>query len=220
MVNSNPVVNTHLFAFHSCLYANDIAYNAIKFLKPYIKDKDKETQKIYKALEKRADSYYKCVMDVIKDYVYFFADYNSKMDDLNDENIQILSKRIKDIYTDANIEDSEFLAKTETARSIVMLSVYLIESTNDKLKKVGIPVPNLSYYSIQEINRVMENFSKWVNRRNPCVVNVGKDSDVMKVFDDITKALASYKNFEEAWYYAIEQEKKRNENESKSKENW
>lgn len=209
MVNSNPEVNVKLFAFHCCLYANDLAYNAIIDLKPHISDKDGETRKIYRALEKRAKEYYTSVMKVISDYSYFYADYNSKMDDMNDKNIQSLNDEIEHIYRMANAKDSAFLAKTETARSIVMLSIHLVDSMIRKLKEVGIDLPKLKYYSIKEIGRVMENFSKWVNRKNPSGVNVGTNKHIKRTFDRIGQTLGSYKNFETAWYYASEQDKKR-----------
>lgn len=209
MVNSNPQANVKLFAFHSCLYANDISYFAIKGLKSYIKDKDKETRKIYGALEKRAETYYSSIMTMLKDYEYFFADYNSEMDSINDDNIAILTSKIEEIYNNAGVEDSTFLAKTEVARSIVMLSVHLINSMQRKLREVHIEIPTLKYFSLQEVSNVIENFSKWVNRRNPAIVDVGKNEEIISIFNAIGETLGSYKNFEKAWYYAVKQDNTR-----------
>lgn len=198
-----------LYAFHSCLYLNDISYFAIKSLKSYVKDKDKETRKIYGALEKRAETYYGSIMTLLKGYEYFLADYNSKMDEFNDGYINDLTNKIMDIYKSAGVEDYEFLAKTEVARSLIVLSIHFVDRMDKKLKEINREIPTLKYYSIQEIGRVVENFSKWVNRRNPQVINVGKNEDVIALFIKIGETLGAYSNFEKAWYYAVEQDNKR-----------
>lgn len=207
MIDSKQIAKTKLFAFHSCLYANDVAYNAIKSLKRYVTNKDKETKKIYRALENRIEAYNACIMKLVEGFEYFYADYNSQMDDINDENVYQLTTEIENIYKKAGIEDYEFLAQTETARSMVMLSIHVVDRMNKKLMQYGIEIPTLKYYSIQEIGRVMENFSKWVNRKNPECVKVGEDKVVINIFAKIGEALVSHKNFETAWYYADGQDR-------------
>ena len=87
------------YTTYTILYVNDLACNCIKDLMPFIAHKDKETQKIYGALLKRATNYLRFVRSVIKEESNnFLADYNSVMDDINDESVVLFKEAIINAY--------------------------------------------------------------------------------------------------------------------------
>lgn len=196
------------YATYTILYANDLACNCIKDLKPFISHKDKETQKIYGALLKRATNYLRFVRGVIKEESNnFLADYNSVMDDINDESVVLFKEAIINAYKQGNISEYEFLGNVEVARSMFYLSIATLECLVDKLSSLTINSFCLNTYSLKPYSYIMDNFVKWCYRfaekEMSDDLDLSKDEDVMKHFVKINENLLNYESFDKCYNEAL-----------------
>lgn len=196
------------YAMYTMLYANDLACNCIKDLKPFVLKKDKETQKIYGALLKRATNYLRSIREIIKeDANNFLADYNSMMDDVNDESIELFKQAIINAYKHGNISEYEFLGHVEVARSMFYLSIASLDCLVDKLSSLAINSFNLKNYSLKPYSYIMDNFVKWCYRFAEKEIaddlDISKDEEVMKHFVKINENLLNYESFEKCYAEAL-----------------
>lgn len=196
------------YATYTILYANDLACNCIKDLKPFIAHKDKETQKIYGALLKRATNYLRFVRGVIKEESNnFLADYNSVMDDINDESVVLFKEAIINAYKQGNISEYEFLGNVEVARSMFYLSIATLDCLISKLSSSAINSFCLNTYSLKPYSYIMDNFVKWCYRfaekEMSCDLDISKDEEVMKHFVKINENLLNYESFDKCYSEAL-----------------
>ena len=196
------------YATYTILYVNDLACNCIKDLKPFIAHKDKETQKIYGALLKRATNYLRFVRGVIKEESNnFLADYNSVMDDINDESVVLFKEAIINAYKQGNISEYEFLGNVEVARSMFYLSIATLDCLISKLSSSAINSFCLNTYSLKPYSYIMDNFVKWCYRfaekEMSCDLDISKDEEVMKHFVKINENLLNYESFDKCYSEAL-----------------
>lgn len=196
------------YATYTILYANDLACNCIKDLKPFIAHKDKETQKIYGALLKRATNYLRFVRGVIKEESNnFLADYNSVMDDINDESVVLFKEAIINAYKKGNISEYEFLGNVEVARSMFYLSIATLDCLISKLSSSAINSFCLNTYSLKPYSYIMDNFVKWCYRfaekEMSCDLDISTDEEVMKHFVKINENLLNYESFDKCYSEAL-----------------
>ena len=196
------------YATYTILYANDLACNCIKDLRPFIAHKDKETQKIYGALLKRATNYLRFVRSVIKEESNnFLADYNSVMDDINDESVVLFKEAIINAYKQGNISEYEFLGNVEVARSMFYLSIATLDCLISKLSSSAINSFCLNTYSLKPYSYIMDNFVKWCYRfaekEMSCDLDISKDEEVMKHFVKINENLLNYESFDKCYSEAL-----------------
>ena len=204
--------NVMLYATYNVLYVNDIACNLVKELICEIDDKDKETKKIFGALLKRANEYFKKVESIIGTRIDYFADYCGEMDDICDPYIDKFRNDLYETYSSHNIENPLWYAKVETMRSMCELAVH---SNKHLVERISVKYPRakwLNYYLIEDISKVANNFTHWVYRKVPKNISIdfNQDSDVMVSFRELNTALMEYDNFEKCYLQAIEYEKERN----------
>lgn len=188
------------YAMYTMLYANDLACNCIKELKPFIEKKDKETKKIYGALLKRSNCYLKSIRELIHESANnFLADYNSMMDDINDECVENYRDSIIEAYYKGGIKEYEFLGYLETARSIFYLSITSLECIVEKLSKEKIKSYNLKNYSLKPYAYIMDNLVNWCYRFAEKEVSgdldLSKDKEVMEWFCKINENILNYDVF-------------------------
>lgn len=196
------------YATYTILYVNDLACNCIKDLMPFIAHKDKETQKIYGALLKRATNYLRFVRSVIKEESNnFLADYNSVMDDINDESVVLFKEAIINAYKQGNISEYEFLGNVEVARSMFYLSIATLDCLISKLSSSAINSFCLNTYSLKPYSYIMDNFVKWCYRfaekEMSCDLDISKDEEVMKHFVKINENLLNYESFDKCYSEAL-----------------
>ena len=204
--------NVMLYATYNILYVNDVACNLIKELVYELDDKDKETKKIYGALLKRAKAYFKKVNTIVGDKIEYFADYCGEMDDVCDPFIDKFREELYKAYKSHNIGDEVWYAKVEIMRSMCELAVH---SNKHLIDRISIKYPRakwLSYYCIEDIMKVANNFTHWVYRKvsNGVTIDFSQDSDVMVSFRALNTALMEYDNFDLCYRKAIEYELERN----------
>lgn len=191
-----------LYSLYSMLYANDMACNLIKDIEPFIKDRDKETRKIYGALKKRIKEYFSDIEKTLTNSIYFLADYCSAMDEINDCDLYNYRNTIANTYKRYGLSDYKFLGYVECARSMVDYSVLLIDVLCQRAKERKIDAQHLLSYQLLDIKRVVNNFADWCYRKVECDVNLNKDNDCVYYFSEINKNIASVSNFEIAYKYA------------------
>lgn len=197
------------YAMYTMLYANDLACNCIIELEPYVKEKDKETKKIYKALLKRAKHYKKCIRELIGEKANrFLGDHNSFMDDINQECVEEYRDSIIEAYYKNGIKEFEFLGYLETARSLFYLSITSLDCIVEKLTKEGIKSYNLKNYSLRPYSSIMDNLVKWCYRHAEKEasenLDLAKDKEVMEWFGKINENILDYESFAACYNKASE----------------
>lgn len=197
------------YAMFTILYCNNLVYNCIVDLKPFVDEKDKETKKIYGALYKRMRNYYCTIRNIAeKEGNEFFGCYNSLVDDINDDTMEEYRDSIIEAYYKGGIKEYEFLGYLETARSMFYFSVSTIDAIIEKFNKKGIKVNSLKRYSLQCYSRVIDNLVKWCYRYAVKEVSetldLTKDKDVMDNFAKINENLLNFDTFYKCYNKAIE----------------
>lgn len=197
------------YAMYTMLYANDLACNCIIEIEPYVKEKDKETKKIYGALSKRAKRYRRNMRKLIGETANkFLADYNSMMDDINDECVENYRDSIIEAYYKGGITEYEFLGYLETARSLFYLSIASLDCIVEKLNKEGIKSYNLKNYSLRPYSSIMDNLVKWCYRNAEKEVSedldLSKNEEVMDWFRKINENILDYESFATCYNKASE----------------
>jgi hypothetical protein len=201
-----------MFSTYTAIYLNDIACNAVLDIKPYIQDKDKETQKIYGALHKRAKNYLRFIKDILKDNIYFLADFCSYMDDGIDEYIETFNETIKCTLDENKINDSIFLSKVEFARTMLLFSIKTIERLCEDLDKMGVKTYTLKTYRQEEMYKIICNFCKWTYRKVDYSIDWDNEKTVRNAFKAMEEHIIDYALFESAYKYAVDESKEREEN--------
>lgn len=188
-------------AIYNIVYVNDLACAAIVDLFDNIKYQDKETQKIFGALRKRQIQYERTMMDILAKEQVFLAEYNSFMDDYVQPKVEALVKAMKDVFIQKEYENPEFIALTETMRTIVGYSVMNVENRVKECLKYKKDSVHLRAYKLNDILRVAENFSNWVTRR--CKnLNLNNCKEVMDAYNDLDKTLTNSDIINESLYKA------------------
>lgn len=201
-----------LYATYTILYLNDTACNCVKDLIDIVKSKDKESQKIYGALTKRALGYFRNINDIIGDKIDFFADFCSEMDDICDQLLVDFKNSIRDAYMRCSLEDSDYYAKVETMRSMVGLAMFasnkIINTAKDKISDISF----LKNYVMTDMSKIADNFSNWAYRNVPKNLNVNfnEESEVMVIFRELSQKMVDFESFDKAYRRASDYEKERN----------
>ena len=200
--------NAALFAIYIALYVNDTACNCIYDIKPYVAGKDKETRKIYGALNKRADHYFEHVRKVVSlKNRYFLAEFNQVIDECCDQSTEMLVRSVRGCLREHNIEDDGLICKTIVAQVLTEFALNTVTAMSNKLKEDNSKMRGLDGWKLRDIQRVMTNFYLWVCRKVPDEVIM----DMQKLIDTITtlyaNSVTNYQNFEKAYHAAIKREK-------------
>lgn len=188
------------YAMYTIFYVNDMVCNCIFDLLPHVKNKDKKTRNLYRALFKRAKDYMSTIRRIIGEKGNnFLADHNSYMDEINDECLENYRSSIIEAYRKAGIKEYEFLGYLETARSLFYFAIESIEYLVDKISKEGIECGNLKNYTLKYYSNIMENLVKRCYKDAEKEINgdlnLTKDKDVMKWFGKINENVLNYDTF-------------------------
>ena len=184
-INKNQESNVIAYATHSIMYMNDFMCNTILSLAPYVKNEDKETQKIYRALEKRAKAHLKEQVSIFSVHMEYFAEYCSCMDEKCDDAYNALLSAVKAKYEAVGIEKSEYMAMVEVMRVIASCI------------KVTRKACALDVFMLRDIAKIAENFTRWVFRKvsDEDYSSVNDDENVVIAFKDFCEAMLDYNLF-------------------------
>lgn len=209
-MNKEQQANCTLYSMYTILYLNDATCNNILALSKYVKNRDKETRKIFGALEKRSfDYFYKLRKIIGLDKMYFFSDFCSEMDGVVDPLIEKYEESIKKTYEKHGLTDCEFYAKVETIRSLSDLSIIAGKRILERLLEVSDKSKNLNQYLLTEINRITQNFATWVYRKEKKGIDLNKEEDVLNNLNKLYQEVIDYKNFEKSYKEALKYEKQK-----------
>lgn len=202
-----------LFMLYTTLYSNDMVCNSIKDLECYVRDKDKETKKIYGALSKRVNEYFKKTNNLLKDNSYFLADFSAHIDDYVDESLRDLRLFIYENYVSAGIEDAEYLSQLEVTRSMCSISQEHIDCIQKQLVRECLLPKRLEYGNMTELFRILNNLCLWSYRKidKATMVNFNKEELAAKI-NDVMHGIFNFERFNNAYAYAHELEIERNNN--------
>lgn len=200
-----------LYATYTILYLNDTACFSIQQLGKSVKERDKESQKIYGALLKRNKHYLDAINKIVDNKMDYYCDYCTEMDNICDDAYSEFKASLHNAYSDANIDDCQYMAQVETMRSMVELSVEAGKKVIDSVSTATPRAKWLGNYLLADMIRVANNFANWSYRKVPkgIKVDLSIDSDVMNKFKDLSGKLIDYESFITAYKRAIELEVER-----------
>lgn len=201
-------INAALFALYITLYVNDTACNCIYDISPYVKDKDKETRKIYGALKKRANHYLDYVRKVVSiENRYLLAEFNQVIDECCDEPTEMLIRSIRGCLRKHNIEDEGLICTTIVSQVLVDFAVNTVNSMSCRLKEYNSKMRGLDNWKLTEHKRVMTNFYLWVCRKIPNDVIKQMQSIIDSITTIYATSITNPTNFEKAYRAAANRKK-------------
>lgn len=158
--------NTLLYGAYISLYANDMACNTIKGIAPYVKNKDKETRKIWGALNKRIKAYFEMVSSCVKDDgLNFLCFFNSVLDECCDEPMESMKDIVSEIIHNRGFDDDGLLLNTIIGHITVEMAVGTVGTLSGQIKKDTDNKQDLEVWVLTDLQRVMRNFYTWVMRK-------------------------------------------------------
>lgn len=189
------------YVVYQILYANDAACNECKFLGEKLKTipyRSNGAQKIYNALMKRVNAYWEFVNEMLNINAESLAELMGEMDEYMDDTVADLRNAIKNVLCRYNIENAEWVAAVETARTCVAYAIQVSFDYIDSLKKVNKEAVSLTPLVISEIGRVADNLADFVQQSahmGNMTINLNDDTDTLRAFKNLNKAFISPENF-------------------------
>lgn len=204
--------NVLKYSVYTILYSNDIACNLLKDLSRFIPSEDKEAKKIHGALIKRIKQYLRMIEQIVGDNsIWFYADFNSFMDDVNNNNIKELTSEIEKVFKDEKLEDYVFLSKLCVANTYYELALSTNELIIKKLKSLNMDYGYLGSYNLKNFQTIVNNFFTWCFRKVREDFNLNDNEKIVCLAQRMTSDLLDYSTFETSYNNAIiETKKKRN----------
>ena len=204
-ITEDEVTNTLIvYTIYSCLYCNDTICTEIRFLHNDVKKQDKETQKIYGALKKRADAYLDHIVDIIGDKVEYYADYCGYIDDKSDVMITALKTQIKGLIEQTVKHNADFCAKIESLNVMVNTIVAVTESIIKKNESQDKKARVLYALCLNEIKKICNNLTHWckVYNKEYGKTEIAKEEKVKARALELAETLIDHQLFADAYVYA------------------
>lgn len=161
-----------LYTSYMVWYINDVAGNCIKELAPLIAQKDKETKKIYGALMKRVNAYFRKTHKNWGEYICIFADFCGEMDDICDPLLEDYKRSVYQAFVQSNVPYADYYTQIEVARGIATFADCTVRNIIRDGVKVDSEMYGLYYYMIDDLERIIENLAKWAYRDIPQDIEV------------------------------------------------
>lgn len=176
---------------YNIIYVNDLACACVVALSDKINEQDKETRRIFSALEKRRFSYERMINDIMSDNIDILSRYGEYMDEkvqlLMDKFIEEMRNTISKV-TDSNVD---FIALEEVTRTMIGYSVLNVENRVEECLKFKKDSVNLRMYKMSEMLSAVESLSKWVVRH--CNgIDINNEDNVIEVYRKIDKTLTDF----------------------------
>ena len=181
-----------VYSIYNILYINDMGFNQIMELRSFFeKVEDKQAKKIYKALRKRAISYNEYIKTIIGgSNLYFFAEFNSSMDDFIDGKMERYIKVVAESFSASGYDNPSLLAKLEVTYSIIKYSIANIDDKIKRIKEFNGDYMILNFYKMNESFTIIKNLCEWCTRKikEPLYCN----SECKELLQDIFNTLNDY----------------------------
>lgn len=188
---------------YGVLYINDLACASIVDLRDLVKDKDKETKKIFGALEKRRKNYEREIFEIVSDKISFLAQFN----DFMDEKVQIHFKKLRValnfVLSKHGVQDKVFLSKIIASNMIIESSVEFIKKSLSTCCKYGINAVNLKHYSLDEMAAVSKGLTDWCLRKVHGI-DLNNESEVVSSYQELIRILSDWNVIKDAINKTIE----------------
>ena len=189
--------NFLVYATYVIIYANDTACNSVLELEKFIKDEDKETKKIYRALKRRALDYIRFFNNLVGELSWATSEYFGSMDDQLNGFIDDMYDELERYLKECCAEKPKLYAKLEQVRLLCHIAVDIHNSLMNECSKNNISTYNLESYRLSELKRVSDNLSEWADRhfksKTPC--DMSSNKRLIEMLTEIHKSLMSYENF-------------------------
>ena len=199
-IDGDYIVTTSIY---NIMYVNDLACACVIDMQDYIKQQDKETQKIYGALRKRQIEYERNIARILESKTDFLAEYNSYMDESVQPKLKTFIDELQIALNSVGTENSKFVELTEVARTMVGYSVLNVEKRVEECLKFKKDSVHLRGYKLNDMLRVAENFSDWVSRK--CKnLDLNKCENVMNAYRELDRVLTDREVIGNALYKARE----------------
>ena len=186
-----------VYATYVIIYANDTACNSVLELETFIKDEDKETKKIYRALKRRAIGYIRFFNELVGELSWNTSEYFSSMDEKTEVFVDGIYKEIECLLVECGAEKPKLYAKLEQVRILCHIAVEIHNSLMKECLKNNIKTYNLKCYSLKELKKVADSLSSWADRhfKSKIVCDISENNRVLDIVREINESLMSYENF-------------------------
>lgn len=185
-ITPNQVV---LLSVYMAMAVNELACCCVLDIEPSIKDKDKETKKIYFAAKKRVMKYQREINDVTMTTGSIYADFNDTFDCY----IQPILTRYRDgLYNYLSeikgVENPHFCALVELARAVTKMSITEISNRIIECQKIDKDALSLQHYKLKDLSDVLNNLTKWVFRKADDI-NYNDSEECVKAYSELIDTL-------------------------------
>ena len=212
ITNDNAVI----YATYVTLYVNDIACNAIKEIESRLNRKDKKSLKRWRELNSHVSHYFIKYRNIVKlQGLYFLSNYNEIIDECADKPLTQIDTAIKYCLKRHGIKDDGLIHKTMAAHILVEFAVTTVDSLCDTLQKNDLPYKPLLSWRLLKTQQATRELYFRVLRDIDNEVLKEISSMIEPIISMLTGAVAHYENFERAYEYAIEEEKREYERNNK-----
>ena len=178
-----------LVSVYQVMALNEMCNCCVLDIEPSIKNKDKETKKLFYAAKKRVNWYQKEVNNLTISSGTVYVDFNDSLD-LYTKPLLLKYQQALENYlsTIKGVENPYFASLVEVARSMTKLSITEISNRIKECIKFAEDSAALRHYKQQELLDIINNLVKWVFR---------KAEDIN--YNDSYECVEAYKNLVDAY---------------------
>lgn len=178
-----------LVSVYQVMALNEMCNCCVLDIEPSIKNKDKETKKLFYAAKKRVNWYQKEVNNLTISSGTVYVDFNDSLD-LYTKPLLLKYQQALENYlsTIKGVENPYFASLVEVARSMTKLSITEISNRIKECIKFAEDSAALRHYKQQELLDIINNLVKWVFR---------KAEDIN--YNDSPECVEAYKNLVDAY---------------------
>jgi uncharacterized protein (TIGR02757 family) len=178
-----------LVSVYQVMALNEMCNCCVLDIEPSIKNKDKETKKLFYAAKKRVNWYQKEVNNLTISSGTVYADFNDNLDVYIQPLLFKYRQALEDyLSTIKGVENPYFASLVEVARSMTKLSITEISNRIKECIKFAEDSIALRHYKQKELLDIINNLVKWVFR---------KAEDIN--YNDSPECVEAYKNLVDAY---------------------
>lgn len=185
-MNPNQIL---LISVYQVMALNEMSNCCILDIEPSIKNRDKETKKLYYAAKKRVNRYQKEVNSLTVSSGTVYADFCDSLDVYIQPLLAKYQQAVEDyLSTIKGVENPYFASLVEVARSMTKLSITEISNRIKECIKFAEDSIALRHYKQKELLDIVNNLVKWVFRK-------AEDID----YNKSPECVEAYKNLVDAY---------------------
>lgn len=178
-----------LVSVYQVMALNEMCNCCVLDIEPSIKNKDKETKKLFYAAKKRVNWYQKEVNNLTISSGTVYVDFNDSLDLYTQPLLLKYRQALEDyLSTQKGVENPYFASLVEVARSMTKLSITEISNRIKECIKFAEDSIALRHYKQKELLDIINNLVNWVFR---------KAEDIN--YNDSSECVEAYKNLVDAY---------------------